>query len=581
MFKTRDELIYHSAVHATENLTCPLCKAEFDDLDAVTDHIRDHSVGEQYPCDYCDLIFTAGDKLEEHCLLDHEEDHRGNEMAVQVTKFEPEEDVYEVMMDDSQGDFEEGGDDDLEEEEQEEGNNVMEQGDGVDGEEMELEGTTTMEEDDYIIEELHSPKAIKQEPDGEKSSKLKILKDEKVNLATQLTATPVAATPATATPAKVGNEEVLAEFEVRKSVRPKRFTKTYQTDKSEYIGPDDVEEEDNETGEDFSGDDEDVEYFVTDVVEESDEEEEVVKSPSPKKVVQKVSPPQKKPLPTVAVVAPKKSPKNVPDKQPPPKPTPKVIEKKVAQLTAHAKPLTQIEEKVSKFIQTVSPLSKIAKTSVAAGPIKSTTESDKNKEIANVLKNLPKGIAVKTETVTKETPLKAVPAVKVTQVSSTPKKAVPSKSPVVATTTATKEVAPTPKPGPKTAQKIVKTPIETNAKPSTSSAKLPIKPPTPSTSKSVTPSPATTPPQAEPSLPPSQFTSMKIGDKMVKVHKLKMTRDQVEAMKKEGKVEMKDGAMILKKPGPKPPAKSPNTPPEKAQVKGPPGKVTRPRPAKE
>lgn len=36
VFATRDELIYHSAVHATQSLSCPLCKETFGDLEEVT-----------------------------------------------------------------------------------------------------------------------------------------------------------------------------------------------------------------------------------------------------------------------------------------------------------------------------------------------------------------------------------------------------------------------------------------------------------------------------------------------------------------------------------------------------------------
>ncbi|XP_026480288.1 zinc finger protein 883-like, partial [Ctenocephalides felis] len=36
-FETNDELIYHSAVHATQSLTCPLCNEKFTDLDSCTE----------------------------------------------------------------------------------------------------------------------------------------------------------------------------------------------------------------------------------------------------------------------------------------------------------------------------------------------------------------------------------------------------------------------------------------------------------------------------------------------------------------------------------------------------------------
>lgn len=67
LFETRDDLIYHSAVHATENLTCPLCKDEFDDIDDVTEHIKSHTEGDQFACEFCELIFISEDKLRAHC----------------------------------------------------------------------------------------------------------------------------------------------------------------------------------------------------------------------------------------------------------------------------------------------------------------------------------------------------------------------------------------------------------------------------------------------------------------------------------------------------------------------------------
>lgn len=67
LFETRDDLIYHSAVHATENLTCPLCKDEFDDIDEVTEHIKSHTEGDQFACEFCELIFISEDKLRAHC----------------------------------------------------------------------------------------------------------------------------------------------------------------------------------------------------------------------------------------------------------------------------------------------------------------------------------------------------------------------------------------------------------------------------------------------------------------------------------------------------------------------------------
>lgn len=71
VFKTRDDLIYHSAMHATQSLKCPLCKEQFGNVDEVTEHIKMHAEGEQFACEFCDLIFMTDDKLILHCASSH------------------------------------------------------------------------------------------------------------------------------------------------------------------------------------------------------------------------------------------------------------------------------------------------------------------------------------------------------------------------------------------------------------------------------------------------------------------------------------------------------------------------------
>lgn len=53
--------------------------------------------------------------------------------------------------------------------------------------------------------------------------------------------------------------------------------------------------------------------------------------------------------------------------------------------------------------------------------------------------------------------------------------------------------------------------------------------------------------QAVKALPNKQYIDMKIGDKMVRVQKLMMTKAEIEAMAKEGKIEMKGNTILLKK----------------------------------
>ncbi|XP_062707367.1 zinc finger protein pita [Aedes albopictus] len=71
MFDNQDDLIYHSAEHATQSLTCPLCRERFETLEQVTEHIKEHSEGIQFACDYCDLLFTTEQKLDDHCQQEH------------------------------------------------------------------------------------------------------------------------------------------------------------------------------------------------------------------------------------------------------------------------------------------------------------------------------------------------------------------------------------------------------------------------------------------------------------------------------------------------------------------------------
>ncbi|XP_065073689.1 zinc finger protein pita-like [Ochlerotatus camptorhynchus] len=71
VFDNQDDLIYHSAEHATKSLTCPLCREHFETLEQVTEHIKEHSEGIQYACDYCDLLFTTEQKLDTHCQKEH------------------------------------------------------------------------------------------------------------------------------------------------------------------------------------------------------------------------------------------------------------------------------------------------------------------------------------------------------------------------------------------------------------------------------------------------------------------------------------------------------------------------------
>lgn len=97
-FATQDELIYHSAIHATQNLICPLCQEKFENVDAVTAHIKSHVNGTEFMCDLCELVFTTKEKLDCHIGLAHDEEIRSvpnllqDESSTEMDVEEDEED---------------------------------------------------------------------------------------------------------------------------------------------------------------------------------------------------------------------------------------------------------------------------------------------------------------------------------------------------------------------------------------------------------------------------------------------------------------------------------------------------------
>lgn len=97
-FATQDELIYHSAIHATQNLICPLCQEKFDDVDAVTAHIKSHVNGMEFMCDLCELVFTSKEKLDNHMLNAHDDELQNDEELAQ------DESSMEMDADDDEDD---------------------------------------------------------------------------------------------------------------------------------------------------------------------------------------------------------------------------------------------------------------------------------------------------------------------------------------------------------------------------------------------------------------------------------------------------------------------------------------------
>ncbi|XP_050101633.1 RE1-silencing transcription factor-like [Anopheles aquasalis] len=97
VFKDQNSLIYHSAQHATESLTCPLCREHFEDVEQVVEHIQCHSDTPQFLCDYCDLMFISQAKLEAHWKQMHLNELAQERSSVQHKQI-MEEDGAEASM---------------------------------------------------------------------------------------------------------------------------------------------------------------------------------------------------------------------------------------------------------------------------------------------------------------------------------------------------------------------------------------------------------------------------------------------------------------------------------------------------
>ncbi|XP_062545574.1 zinc finger protein pita-like isoform X2 [Armigeres subalbatus] len=426
IFDNQDDLIYHSAEHATKSLTCPLCREHFESLEQVTEHIKEHSEGIQFACDYCDLLFTTEQKLNYHCQLEH--------LAV-------------LAMDRT-----------------ETNENVTDENDAS---------------QQFIIEEISIEK------DGSK----------------------------TITTFVDGEEKEKKYVQKRPS----------QTLKPEIASPDYTERTNKDLSEQAFEDDHSGEYYEEELDEDFEEQPETTLIKNEKQEI------LNNPTP-VPVTKTEPSIISKPSEVSPPKPT---------------------QQKLNTFLKNIPP------------PITA------QKSVGDVLKNLPKGMIVKrpnaappaTSSTIMETKaevsLPAATHVEVTQ---------PSAASTSQSTTVPKKQSMQPQKQFQHAPLVTSTPSKPAEfrkpgvaikRPADESRSLsPVKKPALESGKPVaSAASSTTKPQtntvSKPPVKKSKTFEMKIGDRMVKVQKVVMTKAEVAAMARDGKIEMQGDKMILKQSKPK------------------------------
>lgn len=195
VFLGRDDLIYHSAIHATEDLLCPLCKVQFNDVESVTEHIKLHSNAVQSPCDYCDLIFVNTEQLEEHCREQHFEDHQGNDILIKIEKLSQDSSISDSPVSTT---F--------------------------------VTSKTDENGDEYVIEEIGQMKAKRGRPQISKKGRAIIQKGRTIPSVDE-------------TVTKIENEEVLAEFELSHENHTFSSTKAFTKNKPQYYSDSETEHE--------------------------------------------------------------------------------------------------------------------------------------------------------------------------------------------------------------------------------------------------------------------------------------------------------------------------------------------------
>lgn len=111
VYRTCNELVLHSTVHATDTLICPLCQQAFEDVASVTAHIMEHANNESFPCEFCDLIFLTYNEQNYHVksahasdLAAYNEDEKNTKREKNCSDEEFEETIEEFLYDDNEFD---------------------------------------------------------------------------------------------------------------------------------------------------------------------------------------------------------------------------------------------------------------------------------------------------------------------------------------------------------------------------------------------------------------------------------------------------------------------------------------------
>ncbi|XP_053694758.1 uncharacterized protein LOC128742425 [Sabethes cyaneus] len=447
-FNSADDLIYHSAVHATASLNCPLCRDHFKSVDLVTAHIKLHSESEQHACDYCDLLFLDAERLEEHCHEDHQDvlatDRTGTDLDTSASGTE---------------------------------DNAL------------VEGAEQLIIEKIVIGKDGS-KTITTFVDGEQKAEKVVLKSEKTSKGKHAT-----------------ND---------RTVKDEIFFDSEELAEEEYV--------------DFSENDmqvEDQEYCY---------EEETATEPVPEQPKQ-----EQKKSNVVEQYRPKAERKSVSPQ--------KTIAIKSEPVISSVKP--SVQRKMDSFFK---------KTPSKSRP---SSENTANKSVGDVLKNLPKEMTVKRPT--PATPKESTQSAKPSKTPEGSLRVFPSsskvgnktiplahKAPTATVRSPTKQQNSTAKvekrsPDNVTAKAGVKRPAE-DSQPHSPVKRVAIENRRLSVAAVNTPmSAAKQEPKPSPGLKRSKTFEMKIGDKMVKVQKVIMTKSEVAAMARDGKIEMQGETMILKK----------------------------------